>query len=103
MCRGPVGRVTGGVCALQGRFQGGTHSPLLLLNPPSNACFIARSVFTGTVNVAHCFPSHTLHLDLTFWALPILLTIHLSQGKLTTAVYRRGEQERVRWNGDYRF
>jgi len=50
-------------------------------------------------NVAHFFPSHSLHLDLTFWAVPISLTISPSQGKLTTAVYRRegareGEVER---------
>lgn len=75
----------------------------LLLNPPSGVCFITPFVFSGVENVAHFFPSHTLHLDLTFWVVPILLTIKPSQGKLTTAVYRRGKQERVRLNGGYRF
>lgn len=75
----------------------------LLLNPPSNTHFSALFVFTVVVNVAHFFPSHALHLDLTFWAVPILLTIRPSQGKLTTAVYRRGEQGKVRFNGGYRF
>lgn len=58
-----------------GPFSGGRSIPLLLLNPPSDAYFNATSVFTGSVNVAHFFPSRALHLDLTFWALPILLTI----------------------------
>lgn len=56
-------------------------------------------MFSGSENVAHFFPPRTLHLDLTFWGLPVLLTIQPSQGKLTTAVYRRertrgGEVER---------
>jgi len=66
-------------------------------------CCMAQSVFPPRGNVAHFFPSHMLHLDLAFWALPILLTIVPSQGMLTTAVYRRGEQEKVRFNGGYRF
>lgn len=74
----------------------------LLLNPPSSTYFNVLFVFTGAVNVAHFFPSHTLHLDLTFWAVPILLTIGPSQGKLTTAVYRRVKQGRVRLNGGHR-
>lgn len=40
-----LGRVTGGVCALQGRFQGDTLFPSLLLNPPSDGCFKLSSVF----------------------------------------------------------
>ena len=75
----------------------------LLLNPPSNTCFNVLSVCTLLGNVAHFFPSHSLHLDLTFWGVPILLTIGPLQGELTTAVYRRGWQERVRLNGDHRF
>lgn len=54
-------------------------------------------------NVAHFFPPHTLHLDLTFWAMPVLLTVGPLQGKLTTAVYRRGKLGVVRLNGGYRF
>lgn len=76
----------------------------LLLNPPSDTCFsviIRNSLMLW--NVAHFFPSHTLHLDLTFWAVLILLTISPSQGKLTTVVYRRGKQGKVRLNGDNRF
>lgn len=46
-------------------------------------------VFSVSENVAHFFPLHSLHLDLTFLGVPFLLTISLSQGKLTTAVYRR--------------
>lgn len=38
----------------------------LLLNPPSDVRFSASFVFTTLVNVAHFFPSHALHLDLTF-------------------------------------
>lgn len=75
----------------------------LLLNPPLDMYFNMSFVFTGGVNVAHFFPFHTLHLDLTFWAVPILLTMRPSQGKLTTVVYRRERQERVRLNGGYRF
>lgn len=75
----------------------------LLLNPPSDVRFSTSSVFTVLVNVAHFFPLHTLHLDLTFWVVPILLTMRPSQGKLTTAVYRREKQGRVRLNGGYRF
>lgn len=50
-------------------------------------------------NVAHFFPPRKLHLDLTFWVVPISLTVKPSQGKLATAVYRRekargGEVER---------
>lgn len=75
----------------------------LLLNPPLDVCFNTSFVYTKEVNVAHFFPFHTLHLDLTFWAVPILLTMGPSQGKLTTVVYRRGKQGRVRFNGGYRF
>ena len=75
----------------------------LLLNPPSDKLFNISFVFAILANVAHFFPSHALHLDLTFWAVPILLTIRPSQGKLTTAVYRRVKQGRVRLNGGYRF
>lgn len=60
-------------------------------------------MFTALVNVAHLFPLHTLHLDLTFWVVPILLTIRPSQGKLATVVYKREKQGGVRFNGDYRF
>lgn len=75
----------------------------LLLNPPSDERFSASSVFAVIANVAHFFPSHTLHLDLTFWVIPVLLTIKPSQGKLTTAVYRREKQGKVRLNGGHRF
>lgn len=71
----------------------------LLLNPPSSTCFRVLFVCTLLGNVAHFFPFHSLHLDLTFWGVPILLTMGPSQGKLTTEVYRRegtrkGEVER---------
>lgn len=75
----------------------------LLLNPPSDMCFSLSFVFSKIENVAHFFPSRTLHLDLTFWALPILLISSPSQDKLTTVVYRRVKQEKVRFNGGYRF
>lgn len=75
----------------------------LLLNPPSDVCFKTSFVFPIIGNVAHFFPFHALHLDLTFWAVPILLTTRPSQGKLTTAVYRREKQGGVRLNGGYRF
>ena len=39
----------------------------LLLNPPLVFCFIKTFVGCPCVeNVAHCFPPHELHLDLTF-------------------------------------
>ena len=81
------------------------HSTLcLLLNPPLTTRFhYGLRKFVKSTNVAHFFPSHTLHLDLTFWGVPILLTVDPSQGKLTTAVYRRVKQGRVRLNGGYRF
>lgn len=41
-----------------------------------------------------------LHLDLTFWGLPILLTVNPSQGELTTVVYRLNMLGVVRLNGD---
>lgn len=73
----------------------------LLLNPPSGHVFQCSRSYTLIIgNVAHFFPLHTLHLDLTCWGkIPILLTVKLSQGKLTTVVYkrkrtRRGEVER---------
>lgn len=77
----------------------------LLLNPPSDIRFqyIFRDSLYFKGNVAHFFPLHSLHLDLTFWAVPILLTFYPSEGKLATVVYRRDEQGRVRLNGDYRF
>lgn len=86
-----------------GPISAGHSISCLLLNPPSNIYFSILSVFTVLVNVAHFFPFHTLHLDLTFWVVPILLTMVPSQGKLTTVVYRRDKQERVRLNGGYRF
>lgn len=91
------------MCALQGRFQGNALFSALLLNPPLDGCFSASFVFTVSGNVAHFFPFHALHLDLTCWAVPVMLTMSPSQGKLTTVVYRREEQERVRLNGGYRF
>lgn len=66
----------------------------LLLNPPSDTYFNVSFVFPVLGNVAHFFPFHKLHLDLTFWAVPILLTMDPSQGKLTTVVYRRESKER---------
>lgn len=75
----------------------------LLLNPPLEKHFSLSFVFPVQGNVAHFFPFHTLHLDLTFWVMPILLTIRPSQGKLTTVVYRRDKQGKVRLNGGYRF
>lgn len=75
----------------------------LLLNPPSGTSFIVPFVYSDLENVAHFFPPRKLHLDLTFWDIPILLTMGPSQGKLATAVYRRGKQGVVRFNGDYRF
>lgn len=76
---------------------------LLLLNPPSSivSCYIF--VYSGVESVAHFFPFHVLHLDLTFWAMPILLTVIPSQGKLATVVYRLILLEMVRFNGDNRF
>lgn len=98
-----VGESDGRCVRASGPVSEGRSIPLLLLNPPLNVCFKALSVFTGSVNVAHFFPSRTLHLDLTFWVVPIVLTMCPSQGKLTTAVYRREKQEKVRLNGGYRF
>lgn len=98
-----LGRVTGGVCALHGRFQQDTLLLCLLLNPPSGTCFNVPFVVLWVENVAHFFPLHTLHLDLTFWAVPTLPTISPSQGRLTTVVYRRIKQGGVRFNGGYRF
>lgn len=86
-----------------GPFSVGHSIPYLLLNPPLGNFFKLQFVFSVVENVAHFFPPHALHLDLTFWVLPILLTIRPSQGKLTTVVYRRGKQEVVRLNGGYRF
>lgn len=61
----------------------------LLLNPPSDTFFSLSFVFSSIENVAHFFPFRALHLDLTFWAVPILFIKGPSQDKLTTAVYRR--------------
>lgn len=48
----------------------GLSIPRLLLNPPSKFVFqlTIRENFNDSLNVAHLFPSHTLHLDLTFRA-----------------------------------
>lgn len=70
-----LGRVTGGVCALQGQFQGNSLFSFLLLNPPLNKYFKLLSVFPVPGSVAHFFPFRVLHLDLTCWVVPILLTI----------------------------
>lgn len=98
-----LGESDGRCVRASGPISAGHSIPCLLLNPPSDIRFSISFVFTVLVNVAHFFPLHTLHVDLTFWAMPILLTIRPSQGKLTTAVYRRGGQGRVRLNGGYRF
>lgn len=98
-----LGESDGRCVRASGPISAGHSISCLLLNPPSNMYFSILFVFTMLVNVAHFFPFHTLHLDLTFWALPILLTMGPSQGKLTTVVYRREKQERVRLNGGYRF
>ena len=75
----------------------------LLLNPPSECLFQATlRELSVSDNVAHFFLLRTLRLDLTFWALPILLTAVPSQDKLATVVYKRNEQEVVRLNGGYR-
>ena len=53
------------------------HSILsLLLNPPLVVSFIVTSVlgFLKLENVAHFFPLHRLHLDLTFLCIMIMLT-----------------------------
>lgn len=86
-----------------GPFSVGRSIPYLLLNPPSGIFFKLPFVFSVAENVAHFFPSHSLHLDLTFLALPFMLTIFPSQGKLTTVVYRRVKQRMVRFNGGYQF
>lgn len=86
-----------------GPISAGHSISCLLLNPPSDVYFSISFVFSVLENVAHFFPFHTLHLDLAFRVVPILLTIGPSQGKLTTAVYRRVKQRRVRLNGGYRF
>lgn len=74
----------------------------LLLNPPLGTGFTVQFVYSELENVAHFFPAHALHLDLTFWVLPILLIMRPSQDKLATVVYRRGEQGLVRLSGGYR-
>lgn len=86
-----------------GPVSGGHSIFSLLLNPPSDTFFSLSFVFSSVENVAHFFPFRTLHLDLTFWGMPILLISSPSQDKLTTVVYRRVEQEKVRFNGGYRF
>lgn len=88
------------------RFRAGFSGTLCFLLTAKSSfmcCFMAQFVFPGRGNVAHFFPFRALHLDLAFWVLPVLLTMLPSQGMLTTAVYRRSEQEKVRSNGGYRF
>lgn len=56
------------------------HSILsLLLNPPLVIGFIITFVLDslGVENVAHFFPFHRLHLDLTFLCIIITLTFFL--------------------------
>ena len=60
-------RVTGGVCVLHGPIQLSSLFSNLLLNPPLILSFIRIFVDVLVLeNVAHYFPSHGLHLDLTF-------------------------------------
>lgn len=64
---GRLRRVTGGVCVLHGPIQLSSLFSNLLLNPPLILSFIR--IFVNVLvleNVAHYFPSHRLHLDLTF-------------------------------------
>lgn len=84
-----LGESDGRCVRASGPFSEGHSCPFLLLNPPLHIFSLRVPLFAGAANVAHFFPSHTLHLDLTFWAVPTLLTSDPSQGKLTTAVYRR--------------
>ena len=100
---GGFGESDGRCVRASGPVSAGRSISSLLLNPPSDVCFSASFVFAVAANVAHFFPLHSLHLDLTFWAVPLLLTTNPSEGKLTTAVYRRVKQEEVRLNGGYRF
>lgn len=61
----------------------------LLLNPPSVFNFIKTFVKCSWVeNVAHFFPPHKLHLDLTFLCEMIVLTVLPFEGLLKMAVYR---------------
>lgn len=55
------------MCVLHGPIQLSSLFSNLLLNPPLILSFIR--IFVGVLvleNVAHYFPSHGLHLDLTF-------------------------------------
>lgn len=88
---------------LNSRFQLDTLFLCLLLNPPSDHKFHCAIRNSLERECSPFFPLHTLHLDLTCWAVPIVPTINPLQGGLTTEVYRRVEQEGVRFNGDYRF
>lgn len=92
------------VCACF-RTISGKHSASFLTSKSSfmRAFSALQFVLAILAIVAHFFPSHTLHLGLTFWAVPVLRTTGPSQGGLTTAVYRREKQEKVRLNGGYRF
>ena len=61
-----------------------------LLNPPLVISFIITFVlgFLKIENVAHFFPFHRLHLDLTFLCAMVVLTFIPFQGLLKMAVYR---------------
>ena len=61
-----------------------------LLNPPLVISFIMAFVlnFLEVENVAHFFPFHRLHLDLTFLCAMVVLTFIPFQGLLKMAVYR---------------
>ena len=61
-----------------------------LLNPPLVISFIITFVlgFLEIENVAHFFPFHRLHLDLTFLCAMVVLTFIPFQGLLKMAVYR---------------
>lgn len=98
-----LGESDGRCVRASGPVSEGHSISFLLLNPPSDTFFSLSFVFSSVENVAHFFPFRTLHLDLTFWAVPILFINSPSQDKLTTVVYRRVEQEKVRFNGGYRF
>lgn len=76
-----------------GPISAGHSISCLLLNPPLDPHFSVSSVYPVSGNVAHLFPFHRLHLDLTFWAVPISPTAVPSQGRLTTAVYRLGARK----------
>ena len=62
----------------------------LLLNLPLVISFIMAFIlnFLEVENVAHFFPFHRLHLDLTFLCAMVVLTFIPFQGLLKMAVYR---------------